>query len=473
MKTRISIICSVLACLLLATACYKDLGNYNYTPPEEPVVTGLEDTVYTAFVGDTLRIKPTVKHSLLNTDELTYQWKISFPYPPFEIIYQGPVLNEVFTLSPGIYNGLFTIVDRTNGMKYYYSFQVEGKTEFTKGTVILSEEGGVSEISFIKPDNTLLTRLYEAINSEKLPGKPLQILAVNRGWQPGNANLKNFWLLFGEGQEPGVIVDVNTFIRSSYISENFYDKPASISMGSLRTGISGVTSGIINGKFYRGSTNSDPSGSAYGKYGNEAAGDYTLAPSFIFVEFQYYIGYDTTKKRFVRFSNDGAYFGTDYVVIPIGSGFDPANVGLELVHMLYLNSASSMAYLKDNTGKIYEYNFFNSPNTFFANYRRVFKGSDLVTENTKWAGSLLQLIYFSSGDKVYRYNPVNEELLPMEADFEGKDVSMVKLTTSGDTLVTGTQGNLYYLDVSTGKNGNVITRYQGIPGNPVDVVIRR
>jgi hypothetical protein len=473
MKTRISIICSVLACLLLATACYKDLGNYNYTPPEEPVVTGLEDTVYTAFVGDTLRIKPTVKHSLLNTDELTYQWKISFPYPPFEIIYHGPVLNEVFTLSPGIYNGLFTIVDRTNGMKYYYTFQVEGKTEFTKGTVILSEEGGVSEISFIKPDNTLLTRLYEAINSEKLPGKPLQILAVNRGWQPGNANLKNFWLLFGEGQEPGVIVDVNTFIRSSYISENFYDKPASISMGSLRTGISGVTSGIINGKFYRGSTNSDPSGSAYGKYGNEAAGDYTLAPSFIFVEFQYYIGYDTTKKRFVRFSNDGAYFGTDYVVIPIGSGFDPANVGLELVHMLYLNSASSMAYLKDNTGKIYEYNFFNSPNTFFANYRRVFKGSDLVTENTKWAGSLLQLIYFSSGDKVYRYNPVNEELLPMEADFEGKDVSMVKLTTSGDTLVTGTQGNLYYLDVSTGKNGNVITRYQGIPGNPVDVVIRR
>jgi hypothetical protein len=473
MKTRISIICSVLACLLLATACYKDLGNYNYTPPEEPVVTGLEDTVYTAFVGDTLRIKPTVKHSLLNTDELTYQWKISFPYPPFEIIYQGPVLNEVFTLSPGIYNGLFTIVDRTNGMKYYYTFQVEGKTEFTKGTVILSEEGGVSEISFIKPDNTLLTRLYEAINSEKLPGKPLQILAVNRGWQPGNENLKNFWLLFGEGQEPGVIVDVNTFIRSSYISENFYDKPASISMGSLRTGISGVTSGIINGKFYRGSTNSDPSGSAYGKYGNEAAGDYTLAPSFIFVEFQYYIGYDTTKKRFVRFSNDGAYFGTDYVVIPIGSGFDPANVGLELVHMLYLNSASSMAYLKDNTGKIYEYNFFNSPNTFFANYRRVFKGSDLVTENTKWAGSLLQLIYFSSGDKVYRYNPVNEELLPMEADFEGKDVSMVKLTTSGDTLVTGTQGNLYYLDVSTGKNGNVITRYQGIPGNPVDVVIRR
>jgi hypothetical protein len=473
MKTRISIICSVMACLLLATACYKDLGNYNYTPPEEPVVTGLEDTVYTAFVGDTLRIKPTVKHSLLNTDELTYQWKISFPYPPFEIIYHGPVLNEVFTLSPGIYNGLFTIVDRTNGMKYYYTFQVEGKTEFTKGTVILSEEGGVSEISFIKPDNTLLTRLYEAINSEKLPGKPLQILAVNRGWQPGNANLKNFWLLFGEGQEPGVIVNVNTFIRSSYISENFYDKPASISMGSLRTGISGVTSGIINGKFYRGSTNSDPSGSAYGKYGNEAAGDYTLAPSFIFVEFQYYIGYDTTKKRFVRFSNDGAYFGTDYVVIPIGSGFDPANVGLELVHMLYLNSASSMAYLKDNTGKIYEYNFFNSPNTFFANYRRVFKGSDLVTENTKWAGSLLQLIYFSSGDKVYRYNPVNEELLPMEADFEGKDVSMVKLTTSGDTLVTGTQGNLYYLDVSTGKNGNVITRYQGIPGNPVDVVIRR
>ncbi len=473
MKIKISILCSVLAVLLLATACYKDLGNYDYTPPEEPVVTLLEDTIYTAFIGDILSIKPGIKHSLVGTDELSYQWKIAFPYPPFEIIYNGPVLEEVFTLSPGIYNGLFTITDNTNGMKYYYPFQVEGKTEFTKGTVILTEDASGSEISFIKPDNTLLTGLYQTINGDKLPGKPLQILPVNRGWQPGNANLKNFWLLFGEGEDPGIIVDVNTFIRSSYISENFYDKPASISIGSLRTGISGVTSGVINGKFYRGSTNSDPSGSAYGKYGNASAGDYTLSPSFIFVEFQYYIGYDTSNKRFVRFTNDGVYFGTDYTVIPIGTGFDPTNVGLELVHMLYLNSASSMAYLKDNTGKIYEYNFFNSPDTFFSNYRRAFKGSDLVKANTKWAGSLLQVIYFSSGDKVYRYNPVNEELVPLEANFEGRDVSLVKLTTSGDTLVTGTEGNLYYLDVSTGKNGNVITRYDGIPGKPVDVVIRR
>ena len=113
MKIKISILCSVLAVLLLATACYKDLGNYDYTPPEEPVVTLLEDTIYTAFIGDILSIKPGIKHSLVGTDELSYQWKIAFPYPPFEIIYNGPVLEEVFTLSPGIYNGLFTITDNT------------------------------------------------------------------------------------------------------------------------------------------------------------------------------------------------------------------------------------------------------------------------------------------------------------------------------------------------------------------------
>src|SRR5688572_13254740 len=101
MKIRISILCGMVACLLLATACYKDLGNYDYVPPEEPVVTGLEDTIYTAFIGDTLVIKPDVKHSLKGTEELSYQWKIGFPYPPFEIIYEGPVLEEVFTLSPG------------------------------------------------------------------------------------------------------------------------------------------------------------------------------------------------------------------------------------------------------------------------------------------------------------------------------------------------------------------------------------
>jgi len=52
----------VALCVFTLTACHKDLGDYDINMPATPEVVSL-DSVYTAVVGDSLIIKPTIKNT--------------------------------------------------------------------------------------------------------------------------------------------------------------------------------------------------------------------------------------------------------------------------------------------------------------------------------------------------------------------------------------------------------------------------
>lgn len=60
--------------LFVAAGCYKDKGNYDYHVPEEPLVTKL-DTVYPAFVGDSLIIAPVI--TTTTKMDLSFDWEIA------------------------------------------------------------------------------------------------------------------------------------------------------------------------------------------------------------------------------------------------------------------------------------------------------------------------------------------------------------------------------------------------------------
>jgi hypothetical protein len=51
------------------SACHKDLGDYEINMPATPEVANL-DSVYTAVVGDSLIIKPTIKNTTGDDIEL-------------------------------------------------------------------------------------------------------------------------------------------------------------------------------------------------------------------------------------------------------------------------------------------------------------------------------------------------------------------------------------------------------------------
>ncbi|HEX2533286.1 MAG TPA: PKD-like family lipoprotein [Chitinophagaceae bacterium] len=466
----------LLPVLLLLNACYKDKGNYTYDLPKEPLVTSL-DTVYDVFVGDSLIIDPGVQ-TPNGTAHLKYDWKIAVPEQLSHLSYTGPQLRTVFGLGPKRYFARLTISDTTNGMKYFRDFAIDGKTAFSLGTVVLSEENGAGQLSFIKPDGSVQARLYEAMHREPLPGNPRQLIAVHQAYNPAVTN--SYWLLFGEGDNPGVQLDANTMQRKQLLKENFFDAPAALQAGRFQSNFFGVVTGVINGKLYAGTTSTWDQNPLYGKFGLPAPGDYTLADQAIF-NFNpgtfsgYYIGYDKVKQQFLRFNLYGSptFFGTQYDVI--GEAFDPKNVGMELLHMEQINGAEVYAFMKAADGKIYELKFsleFNGPFQITPIHKRLFPEPSLFTAETKITATATGVFYIASGPKVYRYNPLNGELKPLVHSFGDKAVSMVKLIANDQQLVAGTEGSLFYLDIGTGKLGELIRKVDGLPGRPVDLYIR-
>lgn len=470
MKKLIILIIGVLS----LAACHKDLGNYDIDMPIAPEVANL-DSVYTANVGDSLIIKP--KIAGVDAANVELQWRISV-IEGNDVLYTGPALRIIFGLQAKRYPARLTVYNKANGMKYFHKFYIDGGTEFAKGTTVLSIENGITQFSFVKPDGIVQARLYRAMQGKDLPPNPTNLFLLRNTFTGGT--LLGYWIITKNG---GIRLEPNTMQEDpkypNTLKDNFFTPPDNLQVGSLISHPQGVMMGVVNGKFYGGTTSTWDQAATYGMFGLPADGDYELAPSFVMSFTQsatYFIGFDRNRKQFVRINLYGApvYFGTQYSITT--SVFDPLNVGMDLVHLEQLNNADCFAYCKGTDGKIYELKFnvqFNGPFTFTPQYKRLFVRQDLINENTKWSGAKNGVIYMANGSKVYRYNPVNEELRELVTSFAGKTISMLKLSEDEESLMVGTEETVTFLNIATGMNGALIKKIEGIPGAPVDIAIRK
>jgi hypothetical protein len=463
------------AAMLFLISCYKDKGNYDINMPPTPVVKGL-DSLYNAVVGDSLIITPVV--TIDNGDELELEWRIGVPESDSgDIRFTGPSLRLLFGLQANQYDARLTVYNKTNGIRYTQWFLIQGVTEFSTGTTVLSVDNGVTKFSFVKPDGTLKPNIYEAINGKQLPDDPLQLLYM-KDQQTGGLPL-GYWIICKSGGvrlNVGSLMDDPTYPNT--LADNFFSAPANISVGSLKQGNRGFLVGIINDKFYAGYTTTWNQATSYGMFGDYANGTYNLASSFImtFINGAYsYVAYEKDKQQFVRLSNTPFYYGTQYTATSTAA-FDPTNVGMELLRMEQINNGDCFAYCKGTDGLIYELkftvSFINSPFTFTPVHKRVFIRQDLINANTRWQPAANGVIYIASGSTIYRYNPLNQELRELETSFNGDNVTFLKLSDDENTLIAGAGSSIYYMDISTGKYGTSLKTITGIPGTVVDIASR-
>jgi hypothetical protein len=460
---------------LLQLACYKDKGNYDYKEIAVPEISGM-DSMYKAFLGDTIVISPKVTTTDPNAT-FTYTWRVSMPKQQRDTTITAYPLRLIFSLEPETYDVRLTVTDNTNGMKYFRFFRIQGQTQFSTGSLVLSQEGNTSQLSFVKPDSTVLPRIYQALHGTDLPGKPLQVIDMIHKYISPTPAL-GYWITGSGVTDGGVRLNNSTLLQFSTLRKNFFDMPAAAKPGYLENSVNGVLQGVINGKLYVGASQTYYAQDVYGMFGVAVAGDYELYPRVAFNSVMpYFLGYDINRKQFIAFTNFGvpAYAGTGYQVANT-TAFDPVNVGLELLHFQQINNGYCYAFGKAADGTLYELKF----NAEFVGivkltpmYKRAFAQPALITPTTKWAGSVDEVFYFTSGDKIYRYNPTNQDIRPLVPDFGGKAVTMIKLTDNDNTLIAGVDGAVYYLDVSTGKFGDIFRKYTGIPGSPVDVIKAR
>ncbi len=457
----------LLGWMILLVACSKDLGNYDYSAPEMPVITNL-DSVYPVLTGDRLKITPEI--AFHDTTLLSYEWRIT-GNDIDEIIYIGRELDMFFGLEARDYNLRLSIMDRSNEMKYFYYSIIRGQTDFSAGIMLLTSNQGQAELSFIRPNGDVQADLYGQMYDEPLPGTPRQIVAM-RYEDLANKPYLGYWIICSDTRLGGVQLDVNTLKRVKYLNENFFSTmEEDIDAQYFFPVRAGVMNGIINNKFYLGASSTYYLSPIYGYFGLPTFGDYRLIPHLIVRE-AYYLGMDVDKSGLVYFDRGGNFFGDNYVVQ--GAAFDPKKVNLEVLTMLSVSDDVNYIFGKDPVNnQIYELKFSvkNDPKTITPIHKKNFAGQSLVNENTLWVLTNTEIIYFSSHDKVYRYNPLNGELRTLDKVFDGKRITLLKLKNA-ETLIVGTDGYLCFLNVSTGKYGEVIRDNNKIVGEPIDLYER-
>lgn len=470
------LIMSIVVLALLA-ACYKDKGNYVIDMPESPMIQNL-DTLYEAMTGDSLIVQP--KITGIAAENLECEWRIDVPEAlvPESNHYKGNALRIVFGLEAKRYTARITITNKANGMKYFYPFKIQGVTEFSRGTLVLSADQAGGKLSFIKPDNSVQPNIYEVINGQTLPVDPLHLHYVKNQFT-GNTPL-GYWIISKQG---GVRLNVNTLKKESLkpgtLFDNFFLAPPTINVGSLLAHPQGVLLGVINDKFYGGATTTWDQSATYGMFGTYADGEYDLASKFVLsaANNNYtVVAFEKNKKQFVRINLYGSpmYFGTQYSAIDADI-FNPVNVGMDLLQMVQINNADTYAYVKSADGKIYELMFnvnFAGPFNFTSGHKRLFVRQEWITADTKMVASRSGYIYIAAQNQVFRYNPLSEQLQLLRATIKG-DVTMLKLEDDENTLIVGSAGTLYYLDIQVGKSGELVKKIDGIPGSPVDVTWRK
>src|SRR5690606_20298487 len=215
MKLKLIILATCLSIGLLS--CKKDLGNYEYNPPTEPVVEEIRDVTFAALIGDSLIIQP--KISLEGADpqtDLHFEWKIMVQEELREATFEGYPLRMLYNLGPGLRSAKLIVTDLRNGLKYPIPFRIEGTTQFSAGTLVLSDYNGAGSLSFIKPDNkTVLADLYADLHGEALPANPVQIYhAAPLPYQPNTSEV--YWVLGNDPAKPSVILDASTLLRRDY-----------------------------------------------------------------------------------------------------------------------------------------------------------------------------------------------------------------------------------------------------------------
>lgn len=471
MKNYLLYIFGVSAWLL--SACSKDKGNYDYVAVPEPVISNI-DTAYVAISGDSLIISPKVV--LSGPKDYSCEWKIDVPERAMSLDYTGKELRIVFGLGANRYNALLRVLDNNTGQKYFFKFIIKGQTQFTRGTLVLSNSNNHSVLTFVKPDGTVQPDIYNAINNEQLPGGAMQLIPIQNQFYMNQLN--NYWISWSGNGSGAVQLDANTLARSKTFAENFYTPPAGIQIDRMLNMINGITTGIFNGKAYLGATETAPFWPYYGFWGVPIGGDYNLAPQGLIHNLfdrpndGYFLGFDKNKKKLVRFTTS-SFLDTLYNVQD--SAFNPKDLKMDLTFMHRFSDNAIYGFF-DSVGKKIELRFsadFNQDGRkFSALEKRVFPGAAFLQPDSRWVASPIVVFFFSSNDKIYRYNPVNNEVKALDANFGGKKVTMLKLFNNGNVLVAGVEGSIYYLDVSTGNNGVVTKQVSGIPGEPADMLTR-
>lgn len=169
----------LLITILGLTSCVHDDTNDNPTPLNEVTIGGIQDEYDDVHIDKLLSIHPTLATSQNSDGQFGYFW-IAYDN---NTMYRADTLSRErnldvkVALAPGQHTLKFKVVDNLTGVYYEKEFKVNVVNEFTKGLMILCDDGGKARLDFL-PDGQkeVITNVYGKVNGgESLGTKPKRV----------------------------------------------------------------------------------------------------------------------------------------------------------------------------------------------------------------------------------------------------------------------------------------------------------
>ena len=213
----------VVCMLSVLAGCVDDKTIDEFKVLNQVTIEGLQER-YSVLLYNRLQCTPVIRTSQNDESNLSYVWYAYTTTTRNEADTLGlerelDVLAERSILTPGeAYTLALKVTDNTTGVFYREERELEVRTQFTKGTVLLCEENGLAEVNFIPDDesNTVLEDVYESANKQLLGRNPTRIFSVNPN---AYATFLKQELIFCRDENGGVVASPLSFEKIKTMRE--------------------------------------------------------------------------------------------------------------------------------------------------------------------------------------------------------------------------------------------------------------
>ena len=169
----------------LATGCYEDKGNYDYSTTGDDIVVYRLDTMKSVRqdlkwgYDEEIVIEPgyRIVHDRVSEGSLRYEWSIDG-----ETVSTERILS-IDPLPVGRHAGSFTVIDAGRNVRYSTIFTLTVTSSFSEGWFILSDAGGKSLLSYVNlvdasTPGELVRDVYGEVNDGELGSDPRKVRLV-------------------------------------------------------------------------------------------------------------------------------------------------------------------------------------------------------------------------------------------------------------------------------------------------------
>jgi hypothetical protein len=439
-----------LMAILVLGACKKDLGNYNYNEINKlSSITDLPSEV-TAIFSKTLSLKPVAKFSQdPNFDEskYTYEWYYIGPngLGGTKLLTLATTRNlEIkVDLAAGSYNAYYAIVDKATGVRYRTPFTLKVVNEINEGWVLMCDVNNNARVDMLSLNtqstfDVIIDLLATTGSQLKLEGKPIMTYTYSTGLLLGPDAI-SYGLYFGTDKGT-TKVDPNTFKWTPTMGlkyEMYGDVPTGFYADVMqqRGGSSAYMIGNKNAYLYDRAQNVFYSAPL--NYITAEQKSFDIAP-FIAAypgaaSVPIAIFYDTTNKRFVKFTGQAASCTTIPEPTSDIKKFS-FSTGMDLAYMTWVpfNGGEVFSILKDpNSTKKYLARF-NSANNLQSYYDEIL-GTEIANSEFFAISPDLGYIFYNVGSKVYEYDMVYKTAKLM-LNLDSKKISYFKFYPFKNTV---------------------------------------